>query len=468
MALTNKLLSGNYEYNNIVSLYDVARKPQTYGKVIKRYGDMLGLFNFLHLAGQTKDVTDRSLTIIEEGAPEKSVRVAIAADAVAPITNVALTVNALDEPYLRPGFDLIVPAKYTNKTTPVALRLIEATAGVWTATAYDVTATIPNPVAECEMMIGASSWGYGTGQPEGMATGYFTRTTGTRIMKETFGIEGGQIFQADWEEVELENGTRGIFSRAIAEMDFRLDSQLDAFLLLGEANTNTTNLVATSDFSASSVAIPSADGMIKTMAALGQELPWSTAFDEDKFEAVKPLLEAVGVSNRNIDFFVGSGLNTQIYLSMRDFLTAYSMGHTFYDQASQVGFNVNKVMMNSVNFNIIELSSLANPAKYGIADYGLGNYGFMFPQGEHKVSFMSGGVKEDLRLPHLTIGYPVGKGENRRRTIVPSPGVTNMYPVATNDKDGLRYYALTEIMPIWVYMQQTILVRNTGDSGTGA
>ena len=77
------------------------------------------------------------------------------------------------------------------------------------------------------------------GQPEGMATGYFTRTTGTRIMKETFGIEGGQIFQADWEEVELENGTRGIFSRAIAEMDFRLDSQLDAFLLLGEANTNT-------------------------------------------------------------------------------------------------------------------------------------------------------------------------------------------------------------------------------------
>jgi len=468
MALTQKLIGGNWEYNNIASIYDVARKPQTYGKVIKRYGDLLGLFNFLHLAGQTKDVTTRSLTIIEEGAPEMAVRVAIAADASAPITGVAITPNVLDEPYLRAGFDLIVPAKYTNKTTPIALRLIEASAGVWTATAYDVTATIPSPITECSMMIGASSWGYGTAQPEGMTSGYFTRTTSNRIMKETFGVEGGQIFQQDYEDVEMANGSKGILSRAIVDMDFRLDSQLDAALLLGEANTNTSNLTATSNFSGTAVAIPSAAGLIKTMALLGQELTWSSAFDEDSFESVKPLLEAVGVGNKNVDFFVGGLLNTQIYKSMRDFLTTYSQGHNFYDQVSEVGFNVNKVFMNSVNFNIIELSSLSNPAKYGIADYGLGNYGFMFPQGEHKVTFDVGGVREDLRLPHLTIGYPVGKGENRRRVIVPSPGVSNMYPVATNAYDGIRFYAMTEIMPIWVYMQQTILVRNTGDSGTGA
>jgi len=466
MALTQKLLAGNWEYNNIASIYDVARKPQTYGKVIKRYGDMLGLFNFLHLAGQTKDVTTRSLTIIEEGAPEMAVNVAIAADDTAPITAVALTFDSDALLYVREGFDLIVPAKYTNQATPVSLRIYYDSG--WKGTAYDVLATIPNSVSECAMMIGASSWGFGTAQPEGMTGGYFTRTTGTRIMKETFGIEGGQIFQQDYEEVEMANGQRGIFSRAVADMDFRLDSQLDAALLLGEANTNTSNLIATSNFSSTAVAIPSAAGLVKTMASLGQELTWSSAFDEDSFEAVKPLLEAVGVGNKNIDFFVGGLLNTQIYKSMRDFLTTYSQGHTFYDQASEVGFNVNKVFMNSTNFNIIELSSLSNPAKYGIPDYGLGNYGFMFPQGQHKVTFESGGVREDLRLPHLTIGYPVGKGENRRRVIAPSPGVSNMYPVATNAYDGIRFYAMTEIMPIWVYMNQTILVRNTGDSGTGA
>src|ERR1035437_663438 len=68
-------------YSRIVSAYDIARKPQSIGEVIKKFGKGLYVMDFLHLADQVKDVTSETLLIIEEGAPERLVTVSIATEA---------------------------------------------------------------------------------------------------------------------------------------------------------------------------------------------------------------------------------------------------------------------------------------------------------------------------------------------------------------------------------------------------
>jgi hypothetical protein len=195
------------------------------------------------------------------------------------------------------------------------------------------------------------------------------------------------------------------------------------------------------------------------MEELALALTWSTGFDITKFEAVKALLESVGILNRDVDFFVGTGLCTSIEQNMQSYLNANSPGHSLYPIMGEVGFNVRTVMKNSVKFNIMELHSFSNPNKFGAAEYNYKNMGFIFPHGEYKVKWNGGGTAdESISLPHLTLGYPKGKGEDRRRTVTFEPGVTNLSPTSSNDLDGWKYYFLSHFVPIWVHMQQTILV----------
>ena len=446
-------------YSNVLSIYDtIAREPQALAQLIRKYGDGFYVTNFLNLAGRTIDVTTPNLKIIEEGAPERPVTVSIAIGA-ANIEH-TLTFASADnsDDYVREGFDLLIPATYTNASITKPLR-IRDDSGTWKGRFYDTTTEITATITTKEFVLGASSWGYGTGQPDPMASGFYQRTTSDRILKETAGIEGGQVYQKDWQAVEDANGGQGIISRATIESDFRLDSQQDAFLLTGQANTNTSNLTAVSNFGGTN-AIASADGMDNIMTQLALSLTWSTGFDITKFEAVKTLLESVGILNRSVDFFAGTGLCTSIEQNMESYLNANSAGHSLYDMISgTVGFNVREIKKNSLTFKLMELHSFSNPNKFGAAEYDYKYNGYMFPEGERKVKWNGGGTaSEEISLPHLTLGYPKGKGEDRRRTVSFEPGVTNLSPVASNQYDGWKYYFLTHIVPIWTHMEQTVRI----------
>ena len=111
-------------YGKVFSAYDVARKPETYGKVVQKYGDGFKLLNFLHLAGQTMDVGTESVKIIEKGVMERPVTVSIPESLSAPINPVITFATADDsDHYAREGFDIIVPATYTNSDVPEAMRI---------------------------------------------------------------------------------------------------------------------------------------------------------------------------------------------------------------------------------------------------------------------------------------------------------------------------------------------------------
>lgn len=475
MALVNSnyresTLTQSWYDSTFRSLYDLELKPQTLGKIIQRYGEGLSVTNFLNMAGQVMPVKSNTITIFEQGAPTRPVTCSIgtSADASAGVT---VTFSATDDSddYVRAGFDLIVPKSYTNKDYDVPLRLT-VSSSTWTGTPYENDVQITTALSDVICFLGASSWGYGTNQPEPMASGMYSRTTNTRILKDTAGVEGGIVFQESWEEVELSNGKKGIWTRSLGEMDFRLDDQIDSFLLTGIANGNKTNLTAAS-VSGNTAAIPSADGLVKTMKSLSQEQTWSTAYDIDKFRAIKVLLENVGIVNKNVDFFVGTDLNASIEASMIDWLKATSAGHNFYMELNSVGFNVREVQINGVKFYINELSSFSNPNKFGLDAYGYRDMGFLLPQGEYKATLEGAGMKENFRLPHLTLGYPQNNGEDRKRIFKIEPGMNGfagMGDVVANGYDGVKFYTLAHVMPIFTHLHKAILVEKDANEGGGA
>ena len=465
MALTNanyRESTANQSWYNSTfrSTYDLELMPQTWGEVLDRYDVGLGLTNFLNLAGRTMGVRNKTITIHEKGAPTRPVTVTIGT-AAAPISAAAVTPSADDDSddFVREGFEILIPASYTNKEFDVPMRLYYNSA--WYVECMDATAAITTALSEVYVAVGASAFGYGSAGADPMSTGTYSRTTGERIMKDAVGIEGGVLFNEEWQEFKAKHGGRGVWTRSIGEMDFRLDDQIDSFLLTGIANSNTTHVTQAS-IDGSTKAIPSTDGLIQVMIDLAQEMTWdATGWDADKFRAVKVLLENVGVVNKAVDFFVGSDLNASIELQMIDFLKTNAGGTKYWNELGKVGFMVNSVKLNGVDFNIAELGGLSNPNKYGLASYNFKKMGFMFTQGEYAARLEDNGQEQNLRLPHLTLGYPLGNGENRQRIFTVEPGVNGIAGlpnIAVNSYDGIKMHTLAHVIPIWNHMYKTIKV----------
>ena len=452
------------------STYDLELMPQTFGEVIERYGQGLSFCSFLNLAGRTMGVKSPSITIFEKGAPVRPVKATVSTDA-APVNATTLTLDVSDgsNAYMRAGFDVIIPESYTDADYDVPMR-VAGSAGSWTMTAYDVGVSITGALTDVYLAVGASSFGYGTGQPDPMSSGTYERSTDERIIKGTIGIEGATLYQEEWKDFALKHGGRGVWTRSIAELDYDLDDQVDSALYTGIVNTNPA-LTSTS-LSGNTSAIPSFDGLIQIMKDLGQELTWdATGFDLSKFQAVKALLENVGVINKKIDFFVSTDLNASIEESLQDYLSTNAGGTKYWDEIGKVGFMVNSVRTNGVEFKIAELTSLSNPNKFGLSSYNFRKSGFMFTQGEYKAEILDAGQKIGMRLPHLTLGYPDGNGEKRQRIFQMSPGVHGVQGlpnVAVNDLDGYKMYALAHMIPIWNHMYKTIAVKYDASAGGGS
>lgn len=450
--------TGVYGAGTFMSAYDtIALKPQAYAELLQKFGEGLNIFNFLNMAQSVIPVTTPSLRIIEEGSVERLVTVS--ANTALAGAEASLTFNTADDSdhYVREGFDIIIPGSKNSTGYDKPMRIYKSGSD-WKGRFWDTTTALDVALSTTEVAVGPSAFGPGTGQPASMKTGLFSRSTSSRLFKETNGIEGGQLYKEDFYAVETANGAKGLLSKGLIQMDFRLDSQIDAALLLSELNANTSNITSTSEMTGETTAISSFDGLLPTMRKLGLPLNWTSTFDATQFTAVKALLESVGVTNRNIDFMVGSGLNAAIETGMQSWLNTNSHGTDLYDMVGKISFQVRELTLNSCTFKIMELHSFSNPVKFGGSNYNFKNIGMMFPQGQRKVSLSApGGAKETLNLGHLTLGYPSGKGEDRRRTLSKQPGVSNQNAIAASDVDGDWYYMFAEVMPIWAYMNQTIL-----------
>lgn len=455
-------------YDRLFTAWDVAYEEQDWLELIQRYGNGFDVLNFCNLASREVNVGSNNLTIIEESVRERPVTVSIPASAVAPIDPIItfLTTDDSDD-YIREGMSLLIPQSYvTGQDYDLELRLYKDGTD-WKGKSFSGTATIDSAITTKEFILSASSYGEGADGIDPMADGFYERNTDGRMLKEAFAIEGGKRFNEIFRAVKSKYGEAGLFSKAQLDSSFRLDSQKDAFILTGNPNTNTSNLTTTSIAGGSNI-VRSTKGLIPIMKELGQELTWSTDFDIDKFRAVKALLEAVGILNREVDFLGGTDLMANIETSMIDFLKTNSAGHSFYEKMNKVGFNVKEVVINSVRFNLTELHSFANINKFGSSEYGYRDMAFLLPRGEYNVTMKNHGKpSEEMKLPHLTMGYAVNQGENRKHTVTYVKGNID-FPTgaaAANSYDGVKFDMKTHIIPIFNHIYKTILVTKDTSGG---
>ena len=457
--------------SQLISPWDIGLKEVDWLQLVKKWGGGFDVLNFNNLFGKTLSVGSNEITIIEEGVRERPVTVTVPASAVAPI-DPTLTFSSADDSddYVREGMSLLIPAKYVSgQDYDLELRLYKSGSD-WKGKSFSLTATIPAEITAKELILTASSYGEGANGIDPMTGGFYERTTNGRTLKEACAIEGGRQFEEVFQAIKTEYGQMALMSKEQMDASFRLDSQMDAFLLTGNANTNTANLTTTSISGGSNV-VRSTKGLVPIMKELAQELTYTTEFDMDSFNAVKALLESVGVMNREVDFLGGTDLLAGIESANIDWLDTNSAGHSFYQYMNEVGFMVKQVVKNSVRFNLMELHSFANINKFGAAEYGYRNMGFIFPKGERNVTLQGAGTtNEKLKLPHFTLGYANNQGENRTRMVHAVNGNTNLVPgaLAANSWDGVKFDFATHVVPIFNYMQQTILVTNTANVYAGA
>lgn len=443
----------------LVTPWDVALEEQDWLELVQRYGNGFDVLNFVNMAGKTVNLGSNEITIVEEGVRERPVTVTVAADAVAPV-DTTLTFSAADDSddYVREGMTLLIPASYvTGQDYDLELRVYDDS-GTWKGRSFSATATIDAEITAKELLLTASSYGEGADGIEPMTSGFYERSTNGRILKEACGIEGGRLFEQVFKAVQTKYGTQALLSKEQIDASFRLDSQIDAALLTSNANTNTANVTAS--IAGGNNTVRSFDGLIPSMKARAAENQYTTNFDMDEFRATKAYLEAAGVLNRSVSFLAGSNLISNIETQNIDWLKTNSTGHTFYEKMKSVGFYAEQVFINSVMFDLMELHSFANINKFGAAEYSYSDMGFIFPKGERNVTVMqAGGVNETMKLPHLTLGYANNQGENRTRMVNVVKGNTDIVGGnAGNSFDGLKFDFTSHIIPIFNYLQQTILV----------
>jgi hypothetical protein len=197
--------------------------PQTYGKLIQLYGDLPRLWDFMSWAKRTTDVAGREVQVFEEGAITDTLDVSTevaTAIAGADITVIGAKNSA------RVGFDLLIPAKYTNQEIAVPYRIISKTGtGPYTYTCspwnttFAVTTAIP--VGQ-KLSVGASAYAPGEAQPPSMRRAWYSHNHNTRIMKETLTIEGGQQALQEWAELAQARDGSTLMNRSLNETEFRL------------------------------------------------------------------------------------------------------------------------------------------------------------------------------------------------------------------------------------------------------
>lgn len=436
--------------------------PQTYGQLVQLYGDTLRTWDFFMLAKKVHDVKARKTTVLEEGFIHDTLDVkteVAAASAGADLTVVS------DKNTGRIGFDVHIPAKYLGTKLALSYKITAKTGSgpyTYTLSPWNSTTqlTVALPAGQ-KLIVGASSFAPGQGQPAPMTRKWYSHDHYTRIMKETMNIEGGQ--QALQEYMELSQAVDGstLKNRILNETEFRLRIQMNDFLMMGQQNNNTF----TGDNKAGdSNAVPSDYGLLQGMYADGMKQYYTGSYTKDNFDVIKFLLASQGVGAGRVHFLYGQELGLGIENSGLEFIREFS-GGTDMKKIADVGFVMKSFTKNGINNVLCEIPEFSNPVMYGADGYNFETLGMIFPDAKVTASMnyfngngLAQGSDEKIPLDHVTVGYLNNNGENRKLVVGDAAGVNGLGYKFTNEYDSSTVYMLTEQANFLLALNQSILV----------
>lgn len=471
----------NYYTTKWASKNDVLYKPEVLKTMYEIYGDGFRLFDFLTIAEKETSVPNETITHLEAYAPWSLITLGTAIAVTAAGGNISFKVAAADYDannncFLRVGDTVYVPSSYqadgihTDRAYRVYSTAGSGTDVIYTCypfnaagtyqTASEVGTQVP---AATKLRVGHTSWAPGTGQPTAKSEDYASRTHKAIVLKETTGIEGGQIARSFYEAYEMQKkkragGGSALVNKALFEAEFKLDAQIDDYILMGERDDN-SNLVGTSNQGGSNT-ISSGFGLWQWQEQLAQK-HWyvQNNFTIDDFDDFKDYLQGQGLTTNKLWFCYGPDLGTQIENAGLDFLQEFSGGTDLYRKGKEIGIDFKVVHKNGNYFMLNELVSFANVNSYGWSAYSFRESGMVIPEGYVAVNDPVTKAKRNIK--NLTLGYVNNNGENRSRILAPVAGVAGAaigLPVS-NEYDTMYWYLLSHVMLIAANVNQHIMVR---------
>lgn len=455
------------------SIYDLEFPPQIWQQWYQKYGKGLGIFDLLAIAGQTFNVKSNSVTAFEEGSQVRPVKIngtiaimTSAGDAVTFYLD-ATEYNTDNDTYLRVGDTIVIPSEYMSGIDTPAEFLVSVVgataAATCTATPLNSSAQITTAVPDdTYLMVGATRYARGTGQPAGRSFGAYSRTFNTGISKETFTIEGGQVMQESYRS-QIKGGGSGLWNRNQVASEFSLNSQLNSALLISDENTNA--LTQTSDQGKSNV-VRSTTGLWNWLDLLGQELNYSVKFTLPDLYTAKELMRGQGVVDTEVLFGMGDKLSRSVETLGLEYIKEFSGGSDLMQGMQTIGIRPKAVIIGNVTFNFKEMAGFVNQNTFGTdADY-WGNAGFMIPMAQVTVKSsdinIAGIEGGKLIIPNIALGYVNNNGENRTRIIQDVAGVNGLGLKATHDGDEVSVFYLTEYMLVAMQVNQMIRILKSG------
>ena len=465
-APASGLAAGGYTTSWRTTYDSETLSPQTYGELIQLYGDLPRLWDFLMWSKRFTDVAGRTVTVFEEGAITDTIDVYSEASTAGAGAN--LTVISAKS-IGRVGFDVHIPAKYTNQEIAVPYNIVSATTSgnttyvlkPWSST-HAVTTAIP---AGQKLIVGASAFAPGTGQPGSLKRGWYSHTHKTRIMKETLHIEGGQQALQEWAELAQARDGSTLQNRELNRTEFMLRIQQADYLLMGQPNANTLTGTNSTALGAESAAVSSDYGLIPGMHAQAMRQYYTGSYGKDNFDIIKFLLAAQGVGSGIVDFYYGQELGLGIENSGLEFVREFSGGTDLYKNMSQIGFVMKQFTKNGIISVLTEVPEFSNPLAYGADGYNFETMGMIFPNAKVTTTMnafdsggMSTGASQKKALNHVSVGYLNNNGENRKLVVGDAAGVNALGYKFTNEYDQSSWYMLCETMTFLFALNQSILV----------
>jgi hypothetical protein len=445
--------------------------PQTYGQLVRLYGEGLKAVDALMWRKSEINISTRTMEVIEEGHFWNTLTTAAQVNTqLTPGGNISVSSN--DD--IRVGFSVRIPASYiTGALIAQDYRILSKTPGtpnVYVCEPFLSTQVLNVAVPTAtQLMVGASSYAPGTQQPASTVNDYYSHNHYTRIMKETVDIEGGQVALKELDDMKNSQYGGNLRARAILLAQLKMRLQQNDFVLMGYPNTNS---LAQNNRHGESNAISSDYGLIPAMAqATGAMKQYYTgAYGEDNLESVKYLLASQGMSGTNsVMAMLGQEIFTGISRSMRGFLREYSAGtNLYYNDLQKVGFGIRQIMLNNTTFNLLEVPEFSDPTRYAAPGLNFETMGLIFPDTKVTVTLngkdprsMSNAAGRKLSCDHINLGFLNYNGENRKMIVGNKAGVNGLGIPFSDDWDDSSTYLLTEMMNLLFALNQTIMVLRT-------
>jgi hypothetical protein len=456
------------------SIYNTMLKPQIYGDYIKYYGKGVGLLEMLYLTGATVNIAGPHKTVWEEGSLTKLVKLNGPITVKGAGVDITFSLDAAEFDvngacYLNTNDIILIPAEYIEEATIPAIIPHEyqvtgnnggvGAARVYTARPKLVTTELAVQVPDdTELPVYGGNYAVESASGSGKSTGWYSRTFDTSIKKWDWSIGGGTQSNQRYYE-ELRGGGTGMLSKATMDADYFLDQAVNYDLWTGMGVTNTTLTM----LNRNSVAIPVSGtvGFLRHLEQRAMRQFYTAAYQMTDFDDLKDLLNSQGVTERNVNFIMGSSLYKQVENSGLDFIKEFSGGTDLMKVLGDINVAFRVINKNGVYTTFKELPSLSDPTMGGAEafnDY-FKDLGVIIPDVDVTIK---GSLEspESVKIKNLTMGFKNYNGENRTRIVKNLPSVAGQGDIAISTWDDTAGTLLTEYMLLANRVNQMILVLN--------